>query len=294
VPAGPGCATDTVAVKSHTVPDGSVSRRYGSANVSPRDLPAEPPLRFIPAMSIPSGYIPSNKLSTFTEPSSSSHLEYAPSVLVKETPHEEGERDRPNLLLDPFGLTTNGGAQGSASESLADEFIWEELCDSARGLKLVSLWWLPCLTFHFYRDKEGVGRYGARGVPPKCKEPVRLETLHCVRVSKLLTDLSKFGVPWAAAVPLHSEDQPTPFDLDEWLTLIRSVGAQVLRGTTAKCCPNSWESGTCSVLVVAFNLGHVQLQNEDLLEQVVFNLQEKVEDRRGISTTSRKSRRVGF
>ena len=78
-----------------------------------------------------------------------------------------------------------------------------------------------------------------KGTPPKLKEAVRLETLRCVRAAKLLRELCDLNIPWAAAVPLHHEGQPTPFDLDEWVALVRAVGAQVLRGATTRYCPEA-------------------------------------------------------
>jgi hypothetical protein len=122
---------------------------------------------------------------------------------------------------------------------------------------------------------------------------VRLETLHSVRVTKLLSDLFKLGVPWAAAVPLCRSEYCTPFDLDEWLALVQKSGAQVLDGTTTRYCQSSSSQTSVPVVVVAFNLNHVQLPGEDLLEQIVFGLQEKVEDSQTISRSTQSCRRVG-
>jgi hypothetical protein len=147
-PVGPECAAGTVSVKSHLIPPQcSVSRPILTAGPQ-----CEHARDYSSATSSSSASTSSGDDYPGGSVLDSSHLEYASPLCVKETSH--GEIARPTLLLDPFGLTADGEAQCSQrSEALADEFIWEELQANALKMKLVSLWWMPCLAFHTYRDK---------------------------------------------------------------------------------------------------------------------------------------------
>ena len=86
---------------------------------------------------------------------------------------------------------------------MTDEFLWEGVRSDVVSNERVTPFWLPTSTYSAYRGKEGMERYGRKDTPPNKKELVRLETLHAVRVAKLISDMERLAVPWAAAAPVH-------------------------------------------------------------------------------------------
>ena len=142
----------------------------------------------------------------------------------------EPEIDIPNNsatdYVDVFGAFLPGYDEKQSLAGLADEFVWTELCEKVLREQKPTIWWVSSKLRKAWRDETGPGRYGKRGTPANLKEAVRLETLHAVRVAKLLERLRAHGLAWQAVAPYEEGSVANPFVLDEWVQLSQQAGVQ--------------------------------------------------------------------